>query len=321
MVWALGLAAALAGLAGLAGLVHWRAARAEARAETRHPPLGRFVTVDGVRVHAQVTGSGPDLVLIHGSSGNLRDMTFRLAPALAERYRVIAFDRPGLGYSDTPDPGGASIVQQAALLSRAAAELGAARPIVLGHSYGGAVALAWAAHFPDRLSALVPVSAPSIPWDSAPSLFYRVTAAPLGAALLVPVLTAFVTRGRVERALAATFDPQPVPEGYAAHFGPGLTLRRAALRANARQRANLRAEIAALEPRYGRIAVPTEIVHGDADTTVGLAIHSEKLVRRIPGARLTRLAGIGHMPQHWAVPDLVAAVDRAARRAGLRGRD
>lgn len=311
------LALALAALA-FAVLVQVRAARHEARAEAAYPPEGRILDMGGVQVHAVVMGEGPDLVLIHGASGNARDMTFRLAPRLAERYRVIAFDRPGLGYSDRINQTGATIAQQADLLARAAAELGADRPIVMGQSYGGAVALAWAVHRPANIAALVAVSAPSIPWESDLDLFYRVTSSRIGSALVVPMLTAFVPDSRIDATLRAIFAPQPVPEGYAAHVGAGLTLRRVSLRANAAQRANLLDEVRALEPHYPRIAVPVELVHGSADTTVGLSIHSEKLVNRIPGAALDILPGIGHMPHHVAQDAVVAAVDRAAARAGLR---
>lgn len=304
------------------GLTLWRAARHEARAEASHPPQGRLLDVGGVTLHAEIMGDGPDVVLIHGASGNSRDMTFALAPLLAERYRVIVFDRPGLGYSDPPaGPGadkGVSIAQQADILVRAARQLGAERPIVMGQSYGGAVALAWAVHHPQALSALVPVAAASHPWDTPLDPFYRVTSSRLGRALVVPALTAYVPDRHVQNALTEVFAPQPVPPGYAAHFGPGLSLRRKSLRANAAQRASLLAEIRALAPHYPQIAVPTEIVHGTADTTVDPALHAQALAQRVPGAQLTWLEGVGHMPQHVAAGDVVAAIDRAALRAGLR---
>ena len=108
----------------------------------------RCIEVGKARVHAHVAGTGPDLVLIHGASGNVRDFTFALVGLLTARYRVIAFDRPGLGWSDDLGRDGLSPLVQADLLRAAAAQLGVRRPIVLGHSYGGAVAMAWALRDP-----------------------------------------------------------------------------------------------------------------------------------------------------------------------------
>ncbi|WP_372892407.1 alpha/beta fold hydrolase [Rhodosalinus sp.] len=308
----------LLALALFAAVTLWRARAHEARAEARWPPSGRIVEVQGHPVHLREMGDGPPLVLIHGASGNLRDFTFSLAERLAARYRVIALDRPGLGYTPRLGDGGASIVAQADLLARAAAQLGAERPILLGHSYGGAVALAWAVHHPERVAALVPLAAASNPWESDLSLYYRLTSHSWLGPMAVALIAAWVPDRVVEEAVAGVFAPQEVPEGYAAHFGPGLALRRATLRENALQRASINAEIRDLHTRYGAIDVPTEILHGDADMTVGLSIHSEPLATQIAGARLTVLEGVGHMPHHAQEDAVAAAVDRAAARAGLR---
>ena len=305
-------------LGGLALVTQYRAARNEARAEAAYPREGQMLDVDGTPVHAVVMGDGPDVVLIHGASGSTRDMTFALAPALAQNYRVIVLDRPGLGWTTRLNSDGASITEQAALLSAAAAQLGANSPIVVGQSYGGAVALAWAVNHPDQLSALVTLAAASHPWNTPLDTLYRVNSSTLGSALVVPLITAFVLPDRVESAVNGVFTPQNAPDGYADHFGPGMTLRRHSLRENALQRANLLDEIRALSPLYPQITVPTEVLHGTADDTVSLSIHSEPLARRVPGAVLTTLVGIGHMPHHVALTDVTAAVDRAASRAGLR---
>ncbi|WP_170375070.1 alpha/beta fold hydrolase [Ruegeria atlantica] len=299
-------------------LALWRAGRNEARAEAAFPPEGQIVEVNGIPVHAVVMGEGPDVVLIHGSSGNTRDMTFALAPILAENYRVIVFDRPGLGYSASFNPDGETIEQQAEILQKAAAQLGAEKPIVAGQSYGGSVSLAWAVTRPDNISGLVLIAAAAIPWETPLDGFNTLAATPTGNVTALPLITAFVPEWYVEKALDKVFAPQTAPEGYADHFGPGLTMRRASMHANAKQRANLLKEVRALQPRYGEIDVPTEIVHGTADDTVGLGWHSHRLIEQIPGAELIELPGIGHMPQVVAAPEVAAAIDRAAQRAGLR---
>jgi pimeloyl-ACP methyl ester carboxylesterase len=298
--------------------VSWRAAAREAAAERDFPPEGQFVEVDGQRVHAVVRGAGPDLVLIHGSSGNTRDFTFGFVGRISDRYRVIVFDRPGLGWSDRLPKGAEGIHAQAARLRAAARALGAERPIVLGQSYGAAVALAWALDAPDSVAAVVNVSGPSHPWPGPLPGLYRVTSHPLGAALVVPLITAFVDRDYVSREIATVFDPQPMPDGYAAAIGAPLTLRRGSMRANASHRATLKDEITAMVPLYPGFPVPLEIVHGDADTTVDLGLHAEAMLRDTPQARLARLDGVGHMPHHTHAAAVIAAIDRAAARAGLR---
>ncbi|WP_299947929.1 alpha/beta hydrolase [uncultured Ruegeria sp.] len=305
-------------LVGLAVVTAWRSAQRENSAEASFPPEGQIVDVDGVAVHAVVMGKGPDVVLIHGSSGNTRDMTFALAPILAENYRVIVFDRPGLGYSESFNPNGETIVEQAEILQQAASKLGAERPIVAGQSYGGSVSLAWAVTRPDNISALVLIAPAAIPWETPLDAFNTVGATTIGDALALPLVSAFVPDWYVTKALDQVFAPQKAPKGYAEHFGPGLTMRRASMHANAKQRANLLDEVTELQPRYGEISVHTEIVHGTADTTVGLGWHSDRLVEQIPGAELIELEGIGHMPQVVAAPEVAAAIDRAAERAGLR---
>lgn len=302
----------------MGGFIWFRAAQNEAHAEATFPPEGQILEVDGHRVHAVVMGDGPDLVLVHGSSGNTRDFTHHLASRLAERYRVIVLDRPGLGYTDQMSSTGASISQQAGLLSKAAQHLGAKRPIILGQSYGGAVALAWAVHHPEALSSLVVLSAPALPWSTPLSRYYQLTSHPVLGPLIIPLLSAFVQEDLVTKEVSAIFEPHSVPTGYVDHIGAGLTLRRASLRANALQRANLLDEIIELSPRYSEIAVPTEIVHGDADTIVGLEIHARPLSQIIKASSLTVLAGHGHMPHHTAQDQVIAAIDRVATLAGLR---
>jgi len=309
------VAAALALLASF-GLTACAASR-EAATRAANPPQGQFVTVGGHRLHVVVAGQGPDLVLIHGASGSGRDMTFDLVGRLSDRYRVIVPDRPGFGYSDAL-PGGGTLEQQAGLLADLAGKLGADRPLVVGHSYGGSVALAWAVHRPDNIAGLVTLSAASHPWEGDLPLFYRVTSSAVGRAVAVPAIAALVPAGTVNGMVESVFAPQAEPEGYAEHFGPLMSASRKTLAANAQQRATLSDELAVQARAYPALDLLVEVLHGDADTTVGLDIHSRPLARAVPGARLTVLPGVGHMPHHADPEAVVAVIDRAATRAGLR---
>ena len=267
-------------------------------------------------MHLRVQGAGPDLVLIHGASGNLRDFTMGLSDRLARRYRVIAVDRPGLGYSDPMPDGDVSLAGQARILRGAVDQVGATNPVVLGQSYGGAVALAWALESPP--AALVLVSGVSMPWPGKLDPWYRVTSTLLGRVTLVPLAAAFVPQSYVRAAVEGVFAPQSPPAGYADDLGIDLTLRRTALGTNVSQINALRGHVVAMEPQYPILTLPVEVLHGDADTVVPLAIHAAKLTPLLQGGVLTVLPGVGHMPHHTNQDDVIAAIDRAATRAGLR---
>lgn len=295
------------------GLESWRARMAE----QRYPPSGIFVDVGDQRVHMVIKGDhGPAVVLIHGASGSARDLTFDLAPELAKRYRVFVPDRPGFGYSDPLPADQDTIENQAKLLQKATKLAGADDPIVLGHSYGGAVAIAWAVYQPDTLSGLVPVSAPSHSWDSGLPLLYEITSPPLGQAVVVPLISAWTPPAIIRSEVESVFTPQEMPIGYLHWFGPGMTLRVQTMRVNARQRASLKSEIQAMIPHYPDLDLPVVSVHGTADTIVGEKIHAVPFTKEVPGAELISLDGIGHMVPHVALQQTVAAVDRVAERAG-----
>lgn len=302
----------------LAGATQWRVTSRQAAAERAFPPDGQFVKVDGHPVHYVQKGTGPDLVLIHGASGNTRDFTFSLVDQLTDRYRVTVFDRPGLGHTPRLAARGVTLADQADLLVAAAGQLGIDKPIVLGQSFGGAVAMAWALEHPDRVAAVVDLAGATYPWPGELDRFYALLARPVIGPVLAWAVGAWVSDAYIDRAIAGVFAPQNEPSGYGAYIGGSLVARPHSLLANAQQRTDLREELRAMAPRYPGLTMPIEILHGDADDTVSLQIHSEALARDVASARLTPLPGIGHMPQHVAQPQVIEAIDRAAQRAGLR---
>lgn len=295
---------------GLAGVTHWRASAREAAAEAAYPPTGQFVTVGGKRLHYDTSGNGPDLVMIHGASGSLRDLTFGLRDRLTDRYRVTVVDRPGLGHSDPIDDN--SLRAQARHIKAGLTQLGIADPLVLGQSYGGSVALAWALE--GGPGALVLVGSPSLPWPGKLDPWYRLTDTWPGRHLAIPLASAFVPQSYVSSATASVFAPDPVPAGYEAHLGAALTLRRETLVANTSQINTLRAELVTMQSRYPSLALPIELVHGTADTIVPLQIHSGPVSQILPNATLTVIPGAGHMPHHGHANLVIQAIDRAALR-------
>jgi pimeloyl-ACP methyl ester carboxylesterase len=298
------------------------AARREAAIEAAFPPEGHLLDVGGTVVHAYAGGpaGAPELVLIHGASGNALDMRL-LGARLGHRFRWAAFDRPGLGYTGRTAPAhdrafstsSEGLACQARLLSAAAARLGMRRPIVLGHSFGSAVALAWGLAHP--ASALVLLAGVAQTWPGGLGPLYAILGSPLGGAFLAPAAAALTPRSKVEATIRSIFRPNPPPPGYAEAVGAALVLRRRSLAANARQMQRLKRDVAAMMPRYGGLALPVEVVHGAVDEIVPPSVHAAPLVEQVGTANLTLLAGIGHMPQHVAPGAVLAALERAAARA------
>jgi hypothetical protein len=147
----LGSAAALAAAAG-------HTARKTRQAERKYPPIGRFLDVDGVRLHYIERGRGEPLVLIHGNGTLIQDFTVNgLVARLSERYRVIVIERPGYGYSTRPRALWTPRAH-ATLFEHALAQLGIEHAIVLGHSWGTMVAVSMALQAPDLVRSLVLLS-------------------------------------------------------------------------------------------------------------------------------------------------------------------
>ena len=119
------------------------------KAERDNPPAGRFLKINGVRLHYVERGAGDPVVLLHGNGSMIQDFEASgLIDLLAKDNRVIVFDRPGFGHSERPrnvvwTPGA-----QAELIELALAQLGISDAIVLGHSWGASVAVAMALKYP-----------------------------------------------------------------------------------------------------------------------------------------------------------------------------
>lgn len=297
-------------------LIAARSAQRQQELEAEFPPQGEFLTVEGRRLHVIVQGEGPDLILIHGASGNALDMIQALGADLAKTHRVIAFDRPGLGYSEAlPDQ---SLKAQALHLAAAARQLDVQNPLIVGQSYGGAVTLAWALYAPLKPRGLVLISAPSMPWPGKLDITYRLTANTSGAALLPPLAAAFLPMSYIDKAVAGVFAPEAAPAGYAKATAAGLALRLPSLRSNLAQVNALKAELISMVAFYPNLTLPIEMIHGTADGVVPIEVHSIPFTGLVPSAHLLPIKAAGHMPHVTHRPEVLAAIARAEARAALR---
>jgi len=265
------------------------------------------ITASGGNVHYRQAGSGPDVVLLHGSgNGDGRDWFFSAFARLAETHRVTAFDRPGIGQSALIE-GADDPRRQAAHLAAAAAALGIERPIVVGHSYGGAVALAWALEAGDALRGLV-LLAPVAYVLPPPDAIFKLLARPALGPALAWVVCRFLSGPAMGEPLKKVFSPQEVPAAYLEHARAALLKNPAEVIANAREIMGLSAPVAAMAAQYGQIQMPVVILQGDSDANVPPDSQAARLVHDLPNATLEMKPGMGHMLHHFRQDDLMAAV-------------
>lgn len=306
----------------LAGLFAYSAYQA-LRAEAAYPPVGSFVEVDGARLHyverAPAQPTGAPIVLLHGASGNLRDWLESILPALAETHRVIAFDRPGHGWSERPGvPDAHDPAVQARIFRDACRKLGVERPILVGHSWSGAVVTAFARQFPEDVGGIVVLSGATHPWPGGVAWYHRIVQMPVLGSLFVRSLVAPAGRFAVDAGVAGNFAPNPPPADYAKRIGLDLLFRPHNFRHNSFDTGNLKSHLLRQSALYHEIGVPTLIITGNRDHTVSAKIHSYALHAQIAGSELIKLRNVGHMPHHVCGPIVIEAISRLANGGPLR---
>ena len=294
------------------------------RVGAAYPPGGPFVPVRGGRLATlqagPAEGARATVVLIHGASANAADPMEGVGRLLAARgFRVVAFDRPGLGWSDRLAGGAAADpAEQARAVAEALRTMGAPPTLVLGHSWGSALALALALDHPDRVAGLALVSPVALPFPKRMTLpwYWRLAAEPPVAWLLSRTLGPPLALYHLRGAAVHAFRPQAPVEDYLERARVPLALRPGALLANVQDLMGLPAALARMSPRYASLTMPTVVVSGDADPLVRAPAQAEPLARAIPGARLVLLPGIGHMVPWVASRELADAVTELAERVG-----
>jgi pimeloyl-ACP methyl ester carboxylesterase len=282
----LGVSAVGAALAaGIRGLAWRHVNRFEnLTPETANPP-GSFIDVDGVRLNYVEAGSGPPLVLIHGWQGSTFGFRYTIAD-LSAKYRVIAVDLKGYGFSARPDHGDYSREAQADLVARFMEALGIERATVGGHSMGGGVAQALAIRHPERVDRLILVDSVT-PRESSRMRGGRLMA------LLLPIIAIFTLRRPfIERVLRFNVhDPEILtPDVIEGHVRP-LRMK-GHLRA---QQLQMRARLKERPIDSSAVRQPALLLWGEHDRIIPLR-RGKDLARWLPDARLVIVPSAGHLP-------------------------
>lgn len=312
-LWA--IAAIVAAALAVAAVQVYRTRRIAAEAERAVPPAGRFVDVLGNRIHYVEQGEGRPILFIHGLGAQLHQFRAPLFGRL-DGFRLVAIDRPGSGYSVRAGGASARLSEQARVVRGFIEALGLEKPLVVGHSLGGAVALALAIEHPGVVSGLALLSphtrhSGKVSPEFAP-LYIR---SPLKRFLVSHTVAVPAAQKFAAQTLAYVFGPQEPPADYMTEGGGWLGLRPSHVYGASTDIVDLVDDPAPIEGRYGEIGVPVGILYGTADRVLDHRKHGAEMVGRIPNLDLELAEGVGHMPQ-FADPERTAAfIRRIAGRA------
>ncbi len=289
-----------------------------AKAERDNPPAGRFIEVEGARLHYLEQGEGPVLLLLHGNIVTADDFrTNGLMERLSRSFRVIAIDRPGFGYSERPRATSWTPKAQARLMHLVLRHLGADQYLVLAHSWGTLVALQMALQAPDKVRGLLLLSGYYYPGARLDVPVAAMPAIPLLGDLMRFTLSPLLGRLAWPLAAKGQFSPHEVTETFRRE-DPWMLLRPGQVRATADEAALMVEAAAALAPRYGELHMPVLLMAGKNDRVIDPDSHTARLHKDVPHSELTLLPDVGHMVQHLAQNEIVDAVNDLAERAGMR---
>jgi pimeloyl-ACP methyl ester carboxylesterase len=277
------------------------------------PPIGRFIEVDGARLHYLDRGAGPVVVMVHGLAGNLRNF-HGLVDKLAATCRVVVVDRPGSGYSTMMSGEHPTLRGQATIIARFLDRLGLDRPLLVGHSLGGALSLALALDHPDCVRALVLISTLSQVEHVPPAIFKSLDIrSPTLRWLIAWTLMAPLGKLAHQAALKAVFAPELVPKSFDVDSGGALGLRPHSFIAASKDMVTVPGELAIMTLRYPSLAIPVDVIFGRQDPILDYQAHGERLVAALPNATLHLIEG-GHMIPITVADQIVYWIKQAAER-------
>lgn len=267
-----------------------------AKVEKALPPRGSFIDIGTDRIHYVEQGSGPPIVLVHGLSGQLLNFAYLDLRKLARSHRVILIDRPGAGYSARGNGSSASIVDQAATVAAFIEALKLDRPLLVGHSLGGAIALAVGLNHPQSISRLALI-APLTHAQSEPPESFRglMIPSPLMRRAIAHTLATPLSIRKGSEVLEFVFGPEPVPKDFRTKGGGLLGLRPNSFYTASSDMLATVEDLPTMESRYGTLQMPIDVLYGRQDQVLDYRQHGEALTQKIPHATLKLVDGAGHM--------------------------
>ena len=295
--------------------------------ERKYPPRGDFVDLEKAKIDFLTRKKISDtknsknapVILIHGSSGSSADMELAFFDIFPDDIDLYAFDRPGIGWSKTKlsplemsNP-----MKQAEAIHMAVKKLKLDKPIIVGHSWGGAVAIAYAKQFGDEVSGVVSLAGVAYPWKGPHGWYDNLLTTPVINHIFTRLFLNKMGQLYVPLSINAIFEPEVARSDYREGAQAEIILRPSTIINNSFYSYNLRRHLKTMSKKYNDINTPFLIVAGNRDYIVHSKSQSERLHNEVAGSEYMLFKDTGHMPHHTQTQILADKIGRMSKGEAL----
>lgn len=289
----------------LLGICRFMAQRIDRHAVTQCPPQVPLQKLGSIQWHAvrmepavENTSTAPSeritVLMVHGIGGNLRHFQMNMQADLTKTHTVIAIDRPGSGYSTCARA--LSLLEQAQALHAWLDQHDVGRVLIVGHSLGGAIALAMAQQRPERVAGLSLIAPFTAAITKPPTVFLPLALIPhqlfgLFAYTLLPVMAQALQRLNLQ----FVFSPVPTPNCFTTQGGGDLSKRPSQLLALMHDMRHAKRDIQCIQAQCQHMTLPVQVLYDRADRVLEAQLHGAQLPTRLPKAQVSLIDNGGHM--------------------------
>ena len=271
--------------------------------------LGKKVEINGRMIRYYQTGNSENVFFIHGAMGSIEDWE-TLYPLLKDKYRVIAFDRPGMGFSEI-EKDDYTLDGNAKIARDIIKKLDLKDVIIVGHSYGGAIALRMAINYDANIKGYLLLAPIGYEIDDPNAGFFttKMISIPIYGEGLLVFLGPLIGGRKVEKNLFRYMkgDEALFPENFIP-FRKELWNKPISMATRARQSDNYNTEIVKYSNKYSGIKHSVSIIVGNKDREQ-LMLQNDRLAREIPNCKYVKLKSINHYIQYVRPNEVVKALD------------
>ncbi len=263
-------------------------------AKNKLPATGKFTEVNGGTIHWTSKGDGEPIILIHGLGGNHHNFSYMLSE-LAKKYRVISIDRLGSAWSKRIDCSYASLTAQADAIVEFIDKEKLERPLLVGHSLGGAFSLSVGIRFPDKIRGVALICPVSMAIDATPKVFRSLEIMnPTVRAFFSNVLSGPFILIKQKTFLTEIFKPEPITPGFDIKGGALLSRLPSHFKTTCEDliaaKKSQNSVLSALE----NLDTPTYVLFAKNDVILDAKYHGVAF-SKMTGAKLEMVPKAGHM--------------------------